>query len=145
MTRKERIRLMPKKITKSDIVQEITSVFDNELLSKSDIWVISGAALVLYGIRETTNDIDLGCTDDCFNRLLLNGYQMEEKQGYDKRIIVPPDIEVFGGTKCTAIEYIDNIPVASLEDIISFKRQLNREKDILDIKLIKAFLQKKNI
>ena len=30
--------------------------------SRDEYWVITGSAMVLYGIREQTHDIDMGCT-----------------------------------------------------------------------------------
>ena len=37
-------------------------------------WLITGAALVLFGIREETGDIDMGCTSAAADRLEADGY-----------------------------------------------------------------------
>ena len=42
----------------------------NEMAFDSDkYWVTSGAAMVIYGIKESTRDIDLGCTTELADKL----------------------------------------------------------------------------
>ena len=40
-------------------------------------WMITGSAMVLYGIREQTHDIDLGCTKQLADRLEAEGCPVE--------------------------------------------------------------------
>ena len=40
----------------------------------AEYWVITGGAMVLYGIREESSDIDLGCTAQMADRLEQEGY-----------------------------------------------------------------------
>ena len=42
--------------------QEIISILDDFQYSRDEYWIITGSAMVLYGIREQTHDIDMGCT-----------------------------------------------------------------------------------
>ena len=37
-------------------------------------WLTAGAALVFYGVREETDDIDMGCTAEAADRLEKDGY-----------------------------------------------------------------------
>ena len=54
--------------------QDIISRLKDFPYSCEEYWVITGSAMVLYGIREQTHDIDMGCTSamaDKGNRVLL--------------------------------------------------------------------------
>ena len=42
--------------------QEIINKLKDFPYSRDEYWVITGSAMVLYGIREQTHDIDMGCT-----------------------------------------------------------------------------------
>ena len=42
--------------------QDIISRLKDFPYSREEYWVITGSAMVLYGIREQTHDIDMGCT-----------------------------------------------------------------------------------
>jgi hypothetical protein len=55
------------------------------------------------------------------------------------------DIEIFENWKCGSIEYIEGVPVLSLDGLIEMKQELGREKDLKDIALIKAFKGQKVI
>ena len=48
-------------------------------------------------------------------------------------------MEIFENWKCGSIEYIEGIPVLSLDGLIEMKQDLGREKDFRDIALIKEF------
>ncbi len=49
--------------------QEILDLLGETALDKTEYWVTSGAAMVLYGFRDRTRDIDLGCTSPMADRL----------------------------------------------------------------------------
>ena len=42
--------------------EEIRCLLKDAAFDRDEYWVTSGAAMVLYGIKELTPDIDLGCT-----------------------------------------------------------------------------------
>ena len=49
--------------------EEIVCLLKEAAFGIDEYWVTSGAAMVLYGIRDTTRDIDLGCTSQMADRL----------------------------------------------------------------------------
>jgi len=126
-------------MNKKDIILKLKELnFDN-----SDYWVIAGAALVLHGVRNETKDIDLACSKNLFNYLLLQGYSVDRtKLGY-RKITLTEDIEIFEEWETTGINIIDGIPTANLENIRKMKMQMGREKDFQDIKLIDEIQKKK--
>ena len=50
---------------KAEIIEKL-SAFPYDLRS---FWIITGAAMVLYGLRDETGDIDMGCTTEAADRL----------------------------------------------------------------------------
>ncbi len=97
--------------------------------------VISGAAMVLYGFREETSDIDIAVTKDYKKKLLKEYKCFLENIESDSYMI--DDIINFGDNYYKRRrEYIEGFPVQKVMDLIDLKRKLNRAKDKKDLKLI---------
>ena len=127
-------------MNKNDIISRLNSF----PYKKDEYWVITGSAMVLYGIREKTHDIDLGCTSKMADQLVKDGYAFSLTESGNRKFVVGDDIEIFENWKCGSIERIDGIPVLSLNGLIEMKKSLGREKDFRDILLIKEFMIKPN-
>ena len=107
--------------------------------SRDEYWVITGSAMVLYGIREQTHDIDMGCTSAMADQLVADGYSYKLTESGNRKFNLGEDIEIFENWKCGSIEHIEGIPVLSLDGLIEMKQEIGRDKDLRDIALIKAF------
>lgn len=124
---------------KADIVQRLKALeFD-----KIEYWVITGGAMVLYGLREETHDIDLGCTGKLADTLARQGFPVSLLEDGTRKIRCGADVELFENWLFGEIQWLDGIPVISLEGLAEMKRSLGREKDQRDIRLIEAFLAEK--
>lgn len=111
-------------MTKEDIIQRLNALnFD-----KKEYWLIAGSAMVFYGLREQTNDIDLGCTPKLANQL--------------EALSFPTEYLSDGTRKITCGQLVDNFPVISLHGLWEMKEYLGREKDYADIHLIKNYIEK---
>ena len=108
---------------------------------RDDYWVITGSAMVLYGIRDNTHDIDMGCTSAMADRLEADGFLCTLTESGNRRFKYGDEIEIFENWICGSIEHVEGIPVISIEGLIEMKQELGREKDLQDIALIKAFQQ----
>lgn len=126
-------------MNRQDIIKRLNSF----PYSKDEYWVITGSAMVLYGIREITHDIDMGCTSMMADQLEKDGYSYTLTESGNRKFVIGEDIEIFENWKYGSIERIEEIPVLSLEGLIEMKQSLGREKDIKDITLIKEFRQKR--
>lgn len=106
-------------------------------------WLTSGAALVLYGVKERTRDVDLVCTTDLANQLEKQGVPFR-RDGLDGTRIfaLSGQIEVLENWHTDEVIELCGLPIASLRSIRRQKEALGREKDLLDIRLIDAFLEK---
>ena len=105
--------------------------------------VISGAAMVILGIKEETNDIDIAVSKKYYN-YLLNNYdcKFDKFNEYNHACyfidnIINFGIDYYNKNK----DFISGIPIQTKENLIKLKKSLNREKDILDLEKIKEFYE----
>ena len=124
-------------MNKKDIINTLNKYnFDN-----NNYIVISGAAMVLYGIKDTTSDIDIAVSDKYYN-YLLNKYRctFDRINEYNEKVYFIDNIINFARTYYTNNkEYKNDIPVQSIEKLLELKQYLNRDKDKIDIEKIKKY------
>lgn len=113
---------------------------------KEKILILSGAAMVVNGIKETTNDIDMAVSDD-YERVILDKYKCELKEmSCDNKVYSIDGIIDF------SLNYYDfgydikeGYKVQKPVEILKLKETLNREKDKKDIDLIQNYLALNNV
>ena len=125
-------------MNKQDIINRLNSF----PYSKDEYWVITGSAMVLYGIRENTHDIDMGCSSLMADQLEKDRYVFTLTESGNRKFSIGEDIEIFENWLFDTIERIDDIPVISLKGLIEMKKDLGREKDFRDIALIEELKKK---
>ena len=103
-------------------------------------WLITGAALVLFGIREHTEDIDMGCTTEAADRLEADGHLYRVTADGNRWFRIGGEIEVFENWLYDSVVLVEGCPVMSLQGIREMKQRLGREKDLRDIRRIDEFL-----
>lgn len=108
---------------------------------RADYWVITGGAMVLYGIKDETADVDLGCKTALADELERGGYlQGYSESGY-RRFKYGDSVEIFENWLCGSVTEVNGFPVITVEGLMEMKRELGREKDFRDIELINSFLK----
>ena len=122
--------------------EEIIRLLKEAAFDAGEYWVMSGAAMVLYGIRDVTRDIDLGCTSKLADELEGGGYPSEVLSDGSRRIVFSEEIELFENWIEDQAVLLEGIPAVSLKGLIRMKEKLGREKDRNDILLIKEHLAK---
>lgn len=103
----------------------------------------SGAALVLYGVKERTRDVDLICDTDTAQRLLAEGYSFHDSPLGGRVFTISDLVEVLEGWPMDDTVALGEYRLSSLESIRRQKTALGREKDFVDIRLIDRFLEKR--
>ncbi len=99
-------------------------------------WLITGAAMVLRGAKDTTRDIDMGVTTAFADELVRAGALWSGEPG--ARRIEVDGIELFENWRRGAVEVVEGVPALTLEGIVEMKTALGRPKDARDIALIRA-------
>lgn len=129
-----------KRLTRTDI-KEIVGELD--FFGGPDCWLTSGAALVLYGVKETTRDVDIICTRQLADRLEAQGVPFR-RDGLDGTRIfaVNENVEVLEDWETEAVTEAEGLRAASLPSIRRQKEALGRDKDWADIALIDAFINR---
>ena len=123
------------KLYKDDIIR----ILHEYNLDPNRYVVVTGAAMVLYGMKEFTRDIDISVSKDYYNEL-LSQYKctFERVDPFGECIFFIDDIINFGTTYYSnEINNIDGIPVLNEERLINIKELLGRDKDINDLSIIK--------
>ena len=64
-------------------------------LDRTQYWLITGGAMVLYGAKEQTADIDLGCTSQLADQLQREGHLVERMPDGTRRIVYDEQVEIF--------------------------------------------------
>ena len=120
--------------------EELLNLVDSLELPKQEYFILSGGALLMAGLRKSTNDLDIGITK--------KGLEILKKK-YSLKLTNPviPKYEITDKIECmifdkldTDIQYIDNYPCESLISIYNFKNRINRENDRADILAIEKVL-----
>lgn len=135
-------------ILKRRVLKEL-SLDKNQIIKKlmdfpidsSSYYLIMGSALVMYGIKETTNDIDVGCISEAFDSLINNGFKPDKSRSGIDKIVFSQDINIYREWKTDYVLYINGIPVADLKSIMDDKIRFGRPKDTEDVKKIMEFIK----
>lgn len=122
-------------LDKNDVIQLMKELN----LPPNQYWITAGAGLVMHNIKETTRDIDIGCTTALTNYLIQQGCEFMYDSDGTRIVRVNANIEAFENWVVDEIENVDGISVASILSIRKQKEKLGREKDLEDIKLIDDF------
>lgn len=122
--------------------REIIGSLKEAAFDPREYWVVSGAAMVLYGIKDRTRDIDLGCTSRLADELENEGYCVEVLHDGSRRIVFSQTVELFENWVEDQVVFFEGLPVVSLDGLIRMKERLGREKDLKDIQLIKEYRER---
>lgn len=98
--------------------------------------VLAGGSMVLHGLREETQDVDICVTEKLAEELGLTGKQPNEKGYYE----LPDGLDVMVGFKKINCELVGEYLCQTLEDILKFKKARNLPKDQQDIERIEESL-----
>ena len=123
--------------------EELYKLVEKFKLPITEYCILSGGSLVMHGIRENTNDLDIDITKKGFE--IIKKYFSPTLVDENKKLYkITENIECFLDNNFeTDIELIDGYPCQSLMSVYRLKKKLNREKDQSDIIAIKKVLNLK--
>ena len=114
--------------------------------SENEFAIFGSSSLVVRNLRQS-DDIDLIVKKDLWDKLS----QKYKVEGSKNNLIKIGKIEIWNDwlylkesveELIDDSEIIDGLPFVKLKYVLEWKKKMNREKDIEDIKLIEEFLRK---
>ena len=123
--------------------EELYKLVEKLKLPITEYCILSGGSLVMHGIRENTNDLDIDITKKGFE--IIKNYFSPTLVDENKKLYkITENIECFLDNNFeTDIEIIDGYPCQSLISVYRLKKKLNSQKDQSDIIAIKKVLNLK--
>lgn len=123
--------------------EEYIKKLDSLNLDKDRYCIISGGVMLLYGLKEKTEDIDIKVKPNYFEEL-------KERFNFKKSPKYPYLYEIDDETEVAVLDYnysdvrmVDGYPVESLELQLKWMLENNRPKDREKIEIIKEYLNNK--
>lgn len=133
-------------MNKAQFVSTLKSWAELNNVDLNECHVSHGGSMLMLGLREETDDVDLTVSQNIWDRLIAEGYQstrLPATGSYPEIqiIAVTDEINVHNDpiTGFT-LEVFDGIWYRDAQSTISDKMRLNRPKDQADIKTLKASL-----
>ena len=121
--------------------EELLKLVDSLNFKKTEFYVLSGGSLLIRKLRERTEDLDLCVSNELFKNIVDKYKIKEESKNAGGFYHILKEVEVIPISKEDfKMEYIDGYPVQTLENILEYKKKLNRPKDKKDIEIIMKYL-----
>ncbi len=102
--------------------------------------VLAGGAMLFYGLRNETRDVDLHVNEQAFEILMQTQKLVlmdEERRHY----AIGEDIELYVmPSESIVYEVRDGVCVQTAREILTLKQRLNRDKDVQDIAALLAYI-----
>jgi hypothetical protein len=131
--------------------QELLNLLKSLNLPTNDYAVFGSGPMYPRGIKELGHDIDLIVRGSAWDKAQTIGEVNQTKLGGNKVIeLFDGNIEIFNGWApgewsvdelIDTSETFDGIPYVTLENVLKWKKIMNREKDIEHIRLIEEYLE----
>ena len=124
---------------------ELLNLLEELNFPKDEYYVLSGASLVLRGIREEAGDLDLCISEELFNQIKDKYKLTDEKKNECGFYKISDNLEVVVDQKEKfKMEEGDKYNLEDLKTILDFKIKRNKPKDQKDIENIKKYLEENN-
>lgn len=113
-----------------------------ELDALGPVVLSAGGALVMHGLREETEDLDLEVSQEVWDELTQgHGCAVDTSKGVDIiHLCKGVDLQLYDECRGNGILIIEGILCQDLFAVLALKQRLNREKDQADIAKIQACL-----
>jgi predicted nucleotidyltransferase len=132
-------------------IKKMISVLDN-ILEKDDFAIFGSGPMYIRDIKEKLKDLDIIVNQKGWNKLIQHYESKNTNSGFGNLITINNEgieIEIFdmwGPGKWDLDELIktsdkiEEVNFVTLENVLKWKKEMNREKDVEDIKKINEFL-----
>ena len=123
--------------------QEVIKLLKRLNLPISDYYVLSSGCLVLYGLRNIANDLDLCVKPELFEKLRVKYNLKEENKNECGFYHINDLVEVVvSGKYPFEFDVVEGYQVQKLEQILNSKINSDKPKDKADVENILNYLKK---
>ncbi len=144
-------------MSREEVIANYLSLVKEFDVPDGDIWLGGGSAMIMYGLRLSTMDLDAGVHEKEFYRLAKASKSVvqiyDEADGYlhdDTRLFPLPlyntDVHLEPETKASDINEVDGVwcytPKALMAQKQLLAKKLKRDKDFRDIEVLKEYMSK---
>jgi len=120
--------------------EQYLGIVDKLNWDKSQYCIIASGVMLMHGLREEVDDVDLKVSPALFQKLFYQ-YHMPQSGRYDYVYELADNIDVnCRDFNSDDIEWVDGYPVEKLEKQLAWKLANNRSKDAEDIRKIQEYL-----
>ena len=120
--------------------KELLKLIDDLKVDKNEIVILSTGALVLRGIMDKANDLDIAVTKKGLEQLKNNYNLVQKPNGF---YIVNDLVECVEDDMLGKKELLDNYFVQDIYDYYNYIKNSGREKDIPKIKVVEEYIRKR--
>lgn len=121
--------------------EQVLKMLEELNLPKDEFYVLSGASLVLRGIREICSDLDLCISEELYEKIKDKYELTDDKKNECNFYHISDELEVVVDKKEKFNwEICEPYNLENLNTILEFKIKRNKPKDQADIENIKAYL-----
>ena len=111
-------------------------------LDKDKYCIISGGVMLLYGLKERTEDIDIKIKPDYFEEL-KSRFELKKSPKYSYLYEINDETEIAVlDYNLSDVKIVEGYPVESLELQLKWMIENNRPKDKEKIEIIKKYLNR---
>ena len=136
-----------KVLSRDEFIWEYLKFIHKYKLKPEEAPVLAGGGCLLLGIRKHTSDIDMDVPPEVYDKW-KKSKQFKVKQYYNpdmEMIEMSPLVDVNRGNPNIAVVIVDGVGMWSPEEILKFKRSLNRPKDQDDIRGLEEVIRKQKL
>ena len=127
---------------RDDLILHYQNFIKFERLTNQDAIVGAGGAMVMLGLRESTEDIDMDVPEMVFHRIVIkHGLKTEKISTSCSNMLAKYDalIDIYKSSGVPTM-LVDGVRVWKPSYILQFKEKLNRDKDQKDISVLRIYL-----
>lgn len=141
----------PNPLSRTDVINAYKGLLKTYKLRPAECWLGGGSAMIMYGLRETTMDLDAGCKTSTLYKISkdfnkpYNVFSKADGYLHDNTIILPieeffTDLHSEDAVERKDLMMVDGVMCYNISTLLKQKqllaKVLNREKDHKDIAAI---------
>lgn len=124
--------------------QDLIKLLKELDLTTTEYYILSSGSLVLYGLRDMANDLDLCVKPELFEKLCVK-YNLKEEDKNECGFYHINDLVevVVSGKYPFEFDIVEGYQVQKLEQILNSKINSDKAKDKIDVQNILNYLKRK--